>query len=538
MIGRALIERRSTLKQPDQLLVDALTGGTTYAGPTVSSQTALGHVDVFACVRVLAQSAGSLPLIVYRHTAGGRERADDARIARVLAAPMPGVTQGGLVASAMAHLQLWGNAYVAKYRDASGQVSQLGLLDPSQMTVQVHGGEPIYRYARIEGDLTRRDILHIKGFSVDGVYGVSPIGQARQTLGLGLALEEHAARFFSNGAHPSGVIQMPSSPTPEQVKLFRESWDAMHGGTSRAHRPAILTGGASWQPIGMPPEDAQFVEQRKLSTTQVCRVFGVYPWMIFGDSGDSLTYANVEQQQIAFVTHSLRPWLVTIEQALASDDDLFGTTATGLYPEFLIDALLRGDAATRAAVYQAATGGKPWMTRNEVRRAENLPAIDGGDQLDPPDTTPDPPSPAPSAAAARELGEREERMAGDETWATRVAAAVVRASGAVDLERMQVAERMVAAAERAATGAASAAEAAQTAAETRAEVVVNVPETIVQVDAPVVNVTTPAPVVNVTTPAPVVNVQVEQPQSTSKSSIQFKRDPAGRITGAEMTEEE
>lgn len=106
MIGRALVERRSTLRQPDQVLVDALTGGSTYAGPTVSSQTALGHVDVFACVRVLAQSAGSLPLIVYRRTATGRERADDARVARLLSAPMPGVTQGGLFASVVAHLQL------------------------------------------------------------------------------------------------------------------------------------------------------------------------------------------------------------------------------------------------------------------------------------------------------------------------------------------------------------------------------------------------------------------------------------------------
>lgn len=526
MIGRALVERRSTLRQPDQVLVDALTGGSTYAGPTVSSQTALGHVDVFACVRVLAQSAGSLPLIVYRRTATGRERADDARVARLLSAPMPGMTQGGLVASVVAHLQLWGNAYVAKYREG-GAVAQLGLLDPSQMSVVVRGGEPFYRYAPLGDELSRRDVLHVRGFSVDGVYGVSPIGQARQTIGLGLALEEHAARFFSNGAHPSGVIQMPTQPTPEQVELFRKSWDAMHSGTSRAHRPAILTGGASWQAIGMPPEDAQFVEQRKLSTTQVCRVFGVYPWMIFGDSGDSLTYANVEQQQIAFVTHSLRPWLVTIEQALQADEDLFGTTATGLYPEFLIDAMLRGDAATRAAVYAAATGGKPWMTRNEVRRAENLPAIDGGDELDAAlvvDAAP---------AASRAVGEREERGVGDESWATRVAAAVVRESGAVDLERMRVAERMVEAAERAASGAASAAEAAQTAAETRAEVVVNVPEPV----APIVQVDVPAPVVNITTPAPVVNVQVEQPREGTKR-VQFKRDPAGRITGAEMTEGE
>lgn len=527
MIGRALVERRSTLRQPDQVLVDALTGGSTYAGPAVNSSTALAHVDVFACVRVLAQSVGSLPLIVYRRTASGRERADDARVSRLLSAPMPGVTQGGLFANVTAHLQLWGNAYVAKYRDASGGVAQLGLLDPSQMQVQVRGDEPFYRYAPLGDELSRRDVLHVKGFSVDGVYGVSPIGQARQTLGLGLALEEHAARFFSNGAHPSGVIQMPNSPTPEQVRMFRESWDAMHSGTSRAHRPAILVGGASWQPVGMPPEDAQFVEQRKLSTTQVCRVFGVYPWMVFGDSGDSLTYANVEQQQIAFVTHSLRPWLVTIEQALQADDDLFGSAATGLYPEFLIDALLRGDAATRAAVYAAATGGKPWMTRNEVRRAENLPALDGGDELD------SAPTVDAAPAAARAVGEVEERGVGDESWATRVAAAVVRESGAVDLERMQLAERMVAAAERAATSSASAAEAAQTAAETRAEVVVNVPEPV----APIVQVDVPAPVVNVTTPAPVVNVQVEQPREGTKR-VQFKRDPAGRITGAEMTEEE
>jgi len=134
----------------------------------------------------------------------------------------------------------------------------------------------------------------------------------------------------------------------------------------------VMAGEVEFLPISMPADDAQFLEQRKLSATEIARVFRVPPWMIGADAGSSMTYANVEQQALAFVTYSLRPWLILIEQALAADPDL---CPPGVYVEFLLDALLRADSATRSEVYARAldpiTG---WMSREEVRRLENLPA--------------------------------------------------------------------------------------------------------------------------------------------------------------------
>jgi HK97 family phage portal protein len=164
-----------------------------------------------------------------------------------------------------------------------------------------------------------------------------------------------------------------SNSNRDAVNYLKESWKNTHGGVTRMHQLGVLSGGADvkWIPVASTLGDAEFVEQRKLSTAEICRIFRVPPWMVGAPSGDSLTYSNVEQQQLAFVTHSLRPWLVLIEQAITNDADL--CRGPNLYCEFLLDGLLRADHATRADVYTKAldpvTG---WMTRSEVRGLENL----------------------------------------------------------------------------------------------------------------------------------------------------------------------
>ena len=202
--------------------------------------------------------------------------------------------------------------------------------------------------------------------------GLSPVRQCRQALGLSSTLTEHAARFFQNDARPSGILKVEHGDAGDVMQDLKARWEQGHTGMPNAHRVAILAGQVEFIPISMPADDAQFLEQRKLSATEIARVFRVPPWMIGADAGSSMTYANVEQQGLAFVTYSLRPWLILIEQSLAADPDL---CPPGVYVEFLLDALLRADSATRSEIYARAldpiTG---WMSRGEVRRLENLPA--------------------------------------------------------------------------------------------------------------------------------------------------------------------
>lgn len=348
---------------------------TSTTGERLSVDRALGLADVFACVRVLAESAASLPLHTYRRTDAGRERVTTGRLAALLERPAPAVTTANLVGTLMAHLTTWGNGYLAKYRDENGVIEQLGLLDPARVQVRIERGTPVYTLTRDRGVTEHgpADVLHVRApLSTDGIVGLAPVRVVREALTLADALAVQARTFAKNAARPSGILKLAGRATPEQARALRDVFGAGHGGPDRAGNIAVLEGEVDWRPLSVPLQDAQFVEQRQLSTAEVARIFRVPPWMIGAPAGDSLTYSNTEQQAAAFVTFSLRPWLVAIEQALSADRDL---APGGLYAEFVLDALLRGDSKTRAEVYAMAldpvTG---WMARGEVRQLENLPA--------------------------------------------------------------------------------------------------------------------------------------------------------------------
>lgn len=342
------------------------------AGVNPRNATTLG--DVYACIRVLSDAAASLPLVAYRRLPdGGRLRYDGSSVARLIREPSPGFTTANFVGQIVTHLNLWGNAYIGKYRDAEGLVIALRLLAPERMTVTFVDGEPRYTWSDERGrqlHLTGADVCHVRGMTTDGLLGLSPIRQCAVALGLSRRLVDHAVSFFEEGAHPSIVINLGDSrPNKEQREEFRQDW----GSRNKAGRRAVglLWGGASIDPsYAVPMDDLQFVEQRKLSSTEIARIFRVPPSMIAAESGSSLKYTNVQMEQIAFVTHSLRPWLVCIEQAISIDPDLSPTT---VYVEFLLDALLRADTKERAESYALALDpDKGWMTRDEVRRLENL----------------------------------------------------------------------------------------------------------------------------------------------------------------------
>ena len=350
------------------------------AGPVVTTRNALAVPAAWACVRALVDAASSLPMHVYRRTDRGRTRADDAPVAALLRQPAPGITQPAFLGHLMTCLQLHGEAFVSKWRDAEGRVAQLGLFDPSLVQVDVQGGVPFYTVTTADDEprvliLTTADVIHVRGpLTLDGVRGVSPVRMVREAFGYAAALVEHGARTFANGASPRGVLYVEDGgpQAEEMLTNLGRDFEARHRGASNAGRIALLTSAVRFQPVQMTNADAEWLGSCRFSEAQIAQIFRVPPWVIGAESGSSLTYSTVAEQMRAFVTFSLRPWLVSIEAALNADAELF---PAGLYALHELDALLRADPAARAEVFTRAldpvTG---WMERDEVRALEDLPA--------------------------------------------------------------------------------------------------------------------------------------------------------------------
>lgn len=364
-------------------LQHAFSGGVSASGQVVSVEKALTLDSVVAAVRLLSESVGALPLKVYQRTRGGQGRVDAwfEPVYRLLhEEPNREMTAIDLWSLVVTHLNTWGNAYIGKSSrrvgKSSRRVAELWPIVPRDVQVSREKGVKTFTVTNsVTGEQTvhTTDIIHIHGISLDGLVGLSPIGLARNAIGRGIAGDEFSGSFLRHSAIPRGVLKLDGELAPNRRDALREQWQSLYGGAN-AGRVAILEGGMSFQPITMPLEDAQFVEQEKLSVQKIARIFGVPASMIGGETGDSLTYATVEGNAIQFERYSLRPWITRIEQALARDRDLFPGEGRSLFPEFLTDAILRSDTKTRFEAYSLAldplTG---WMNRDEVRQLENLP---------------------------------------------------------------------------------------------------------------------------------------------------------------------
>jgi HK97 family phage portal protein len=329
--------------------------------------------DVFACVRALAEAASVLPLHPYRRTDAGRQRLTSGQLVQLLDRPAPGVTQSGLVGTTVAHLATRGNAYWGKYRDADGRIAQLGAIDPTCVQVVIERGQPVFELS-LQSGLVRvgpSDVLHVRmPLSLDGVLGLGPIQATRYALSHSESLALQSKRFATNGARPSALVKSPMRLKQDQRDKLKQELRDLYSGDEKTGDIALVDGGLEWQALSLSAADAQWVEQRQYSAAEVCRMFRMPPWMVGLPSGDSLTYSTTEGQAAAFVKFTLSSYLVAIEQAVTADRDL---CAGNIYAEFLVDALLRADAKTRADVYALALDPeRGWMTRAEVRDLENL----------------------------------------------------------------------------------------------------------------------------------------------------------------------
>ena len=281
----------------------------------------------------------------------------------------------------MSHLLLWGNAYAQIIRNGRGEILALYPLMPNRMTVdRASNGEIYYTYSTDKSDnptfkstgqvyLKKEDILHIAGLGFDGLVGYSPISMAKNAVGMALACEEYGAKFFENGASPSGVLEHPS--TIKNPDKLRESWNSLFQGSGNSHRVAVLEEGLSFKPISISPNEAQFLETRKFQIDEIARIFRIPPHMV-GDL-ERASFSNIEEQSLEFVKYTLNPWISRWEQAIQRS--LFLETEKREYfVKFNVDGLLRGDYESRMNGYATARQNG-WMSTNDIRELENMDLI-------------------------------------------------------------------------------------------------------------------------------------------------------------------
>lgn len=379
-------ERRSQTIGPftatDKRLRDVFSGSMTASGVYVTEAGSLSISAVYAAVRVLAESVSSLPLKVYRRDGRNRAPAPEHPLYSVLQ------RQGNNLMTAMKarevamlHLLLWGNAFLEIQRNGRGDVVGLWPIHPARVVVSVEmvDGQPTLSYdiqntKKPSSKMGPDEILLIAGLGTD-YLGKSPIQLHREGLGIEISARRYGARFFSNDARPGLVLEHPGVMGDEAYASFMATWTAAHQGSNNAHRVAILEEGMKASIIGVPPDDAQFIETRKFGRSEVASIFRVPPHMI-GDL-ERATFSNIEHQSIEFMVHSLRPWLVRIEQAMTSQ--LLSEEEHGeYYVKHVVDGLLRGDTQSRYDAYTKARNWG-WLSANDIRELEDQNPVDGGD---------------------------------------------------------------------------------------------------------------------------------------------------------------
>lgn len=371
-------DQQSTLSRPQRWFREVFGLEETWAGVEVSPENALTVSTVCACVRLLSESTASLPLHVYRRTETSKERAPDhGNYSLLHDTPNDYQTRYVWLSQAMSNVLLHGNSYAAIERNDAGEPLALWPLAPAAMSVKSAGGRIAYEYWN-GGEKTTfpfENILHLKGPTLDGITGLSIIRLARQGIGLEMAQSMYGASLYKNKARPGMVIKYPGIVSPDKKREIRDFYAETFSGALNSGKTVVLEGGMELQSVGFSAEDSQYLQSRQFSVQEICRWFRVPPHLV-GDP-TRLAYASSETEMNAFLTHSLRPWLVNIESEI--NLKLF-PRRTRFFAEFDTNAIARGDLAARYEAYSKGLAAG-FLTVADVRSAENLPAIAGTDQL-------------------------------------------------------------------------------------------------------------------------------------------------------------
>lgn len=354
--------------------------GQSSTGKNVTVNSAMQLSAAWACVKLLSQTISTLPIKLYeRQEDGSRVAATNHPMYRMISRrPNAEMTTARFILMIVASICLWGNAFVEKRRIA-GRVVALNPLLPQCMVVKRDdNGRLKYTYTEnsVERNIAEKDVMHIRGFGLDGVCGMMPVRQGRDVLGGAMSADEAAYKVFAQGMQASGILSADNNLTGEQRESLRKNIERFMG-SKNAGKVMVAEAGMKYQSITMNPEAAQMLETRAFSIEEICRWFGVPPFMVGHMDKQSSWASSVEGMNLQFLTNTLRPILENIEQemdrCLLDDDERF-------YVEFNVEGLLRADSAGRAQ-YLSTMAQNGFMSRNEGRRKENLSPVEGGDEL-------------------------------------------------------------------------------------------------------------------------------------------------------------
>jgi HK97 family phage portal protein len=362
-----------------EVLQNMIQGARSSAGVSVNETTAMRVGAFFAAVRVITESIASLPLELYRRLPdGGKERNTlDRRYKLLHTQPNSWQTSFEFREMLTYHVIMRGNGYAYISRGRDGQARELIPMHPDKTLVEQDAAYRLsYTYTpdnKSPVHLTQEEVLHLRGLSLDGFTGVSLLTWAREVIGGAIGQQEHGNRLWNNGANPGIVMYHPTKLSDAAYKHLKESWDDQYVGASNSGKTMIAEEGMKIERLSMTSEDAQYIESRKFSRSEIAGITRVPPHMI-GDL-ERATFSNIEHQDIAFVKHSLRPWLVRWEQALQRDL----IKDHRLFAEFNIDGMARGDLKSRYAAY-AVGRNWGWLSVNDIRQRENMNPIEDGNE--------------------------------------------------------------------------------------------------------------------------------------------------------------
>ncbi|HHU0720919.1 TPA: phage portal protein [Enterobacter hormaechei subsp. oharae] len=352
--------------------------GTSSSGKVVTADKAIKLSAVWACVRLLSESISTLPLKIYvRQPDGSRKAATDHPAYSVLCRrPNSEMTPSRFMLMVVASICLRGNAFIEKKFIANRLVSLVPLLPQNMVVRRLTTGALEYKYTENGNEriIPVKNMMHIRGFGLDGVCGMMPTMAGVDVFGAAMSVDEAAAKIFENGLQSTGFLSSENALTKEQRDRLRQNLQSFIG-SKNAGKLMVLENKLTYQNVTMNPEAAQLLESRSFSIEEICRWFRVPPYMVGHTTKQSSWASSLEGMNLLFLTHTLRPLLVNIEQEIGrclldSDEEVFA--------EFSVEGLLRADSAGRAAYYTSALQNG-WMSRNDVRRLENMPPIEGGD---------------------------------------------------------------------------------------------------------------------------------------------------------------
>jgi len=425
-IFRSLVGERKVV-DASALTWEALlgTGAASKAGVSVGMDAALRVSTVLACARALGEDLAQLPLKLYRRRGRTTTEATDHPVFGLLSqGPNDWQTSVEWRQDSMLHAVLGlGHFDLISMREASGEVLELLPLVPEAVTIrQATDWTLTYEVSTMRGEamaVPRDRIHHLRGPGWNNFTALQLVAEAREAIGLAIALEETQARMHSNGARPTGFLVSDKEVAKPARDRLQAMWVDKFSGLGNSWKTPLLDNGIKWQAAGLTGVDAQHLETRKFQIEEIARMLGVFPQRI-GYSDKTSTYASAEQFFIAHVIYSVMPWVRRWEQSLARDLLSSRERAAGLFPKFNVNALLRGDAKARSEFYRAALGtasNPGWMTPNEVRELEELDPMEGLDEVTMPAEPAPPADPAAGMNGGGGAGDGQDMPAGNDAAA-------------------------------------------------------------------------------------------------------------------------